>query len=154
MSNWDKKFIELSRHVSGWSKDISRKVGAVVVDEDKIVLSMGYNGFPRGCDDDIESRFERPTKYLYTEHAERNAIYHASRHGVKLKGCVMYTTLFPCADCTRAIIQSGISSIVTSPPDLSHNQWGNHFKASIEMLKESGIKIRVFDDNLDTYDYL
>ena len=101
MSNWDKKFIELSRHVSGWSKDINRKVGAVVVDEDKIVLSMGYNGFPRGCDDDIESRFERPTKYLYTEHAERNAIYHASRHGVKLKGCVVdpFFILLECSGC-------------------------------------------------------
>ena len=69
MGNWDNKFVELSNLVASWSKDTNTKVGAVIVDEDNIVLSMGYNGFPRGCDDSIESRYEKPIKYLYTEHA-------------------------------------------------------------------------------------
>lgn len=104
---------------------------------------MGYNGIPRGCDDGVESRYDRPTKYLYTEHAERNAIYHAARHGVSLKDCRIYVTLFPCADCARAIIQSGITKIIAPEPDTTHEVWGEHFKAAIEMMKEAKIKIEL-----------
>lgn len=143
MDKWDKKFIKLSAHISGWSKDKNRKVGAVIVDNDNAVLSMGYNGIPRGCDDGVESRYNRPTKYLYTEHAERNAIYHAARHGVSLKDCRIYVTLFPCADCARAIIQSGITKIIAPEPDTTHEIWGEHFKAAIEMMEEAKIKIEL-----------
>ena len=144
MENWDKKFIKLSKHISDWSKDKNKKVGAVIVDSDNIVLSMGYNGIPRGCDDTNECRYERPTKYLFTEHAERNAIYHAARHGVSLKGCKMYVTLFPCADCARAIIQSGITKIIAPEPNLEHEVWGEHFKAAIQMMEEAKIQITLF----------
>ena len=143
MDKWDKKFIKLSAHISGWSKDKNRKVGAVIVDNDNIVLSMGYNGIPRGCDDSVESRYDRPTKYLYTEHAERNAIYHAARHGVSLKDCRIYVTLFPCADCARAIIQSGITKIIAPEPDITHEVWGEHFKAAIQMMEEAKINIQL-----------
>ena len=143
MENWDRKFIKLSKHISDWSKDKNKKVGAVIVDSDNIVLSMGYNGIPRGCDDTDECRYERPTKYLFTEHAERNAIYHAARHGVSLKGCRLYVTLFPCADCARALIQSGITKIIAPEPDLTHEVWGEHFKAAIQMMKEANIEIKL-----------
>jgi len=143
MDKWDKKFIKLSAHISGWSKDKNRKVGAVIVDNDNAVLSMGYNGIPRGCDDSVESRYDRPTKYLYTEHAERNAIYHAARHGVSLKDCRLYVTLFPCADCARAIIQSGITKIIAPEPDITHEVWGEHFKAAIQMMEEAKINIQL-----------
>jgi len=102
---------------------------------------MGYNGIPRGCDDTEECRYERPTKYLFTEHAERNAIYHAARHGVSLKDCKMYVTLFPCADCARAMIQSGITKIIAPEPNLDHEVWGEHFKAAIQMMEEANIEI-------------
>ena len=144
MEKWDKKFIKLSSHISGWSKDKNKKVGAVIVDSDNIVLSMGYNGIPRGCDDTDESRYERPTKYFFTEHAERNAIYHAARHGVSLKGCKMYVTLFPCADCARAMIQSGITKLIAPKPNLEHEVWGEHFKAAIQMMEEAKIDIILF----------
>ena len=144
MENWDKKFIKLSNHVSAWSKDKNKKVGAVIVDIDNIVLSMGYNGIPRGCDDTDECRYERPTKYLFTEHAERNAIYHAARHGVSLKECKMYVTLFPCADCARAMIQSGITKLIAPEPNLNHEVWGEHFKAAIQMMEEAKIEIILF----------
>jgi dCMP deaminase len=144
MENWDKKFIKLSSHVSTWSKDKNKKVGAVIVDNDNIVLSMGYNGIPRGCDDTDESRYERPIKYLFTEHAERNAIYHAARHGVSLKDCKLYVTLFPCADCARAMIQSGITKLIAPEPNLDHEVWGEHFKAAIQMMEEANIKITLF----------
>ena len=144
MENWDRKFIKLSKHISDWSKDKNKKVGAVIVDSDNIVLSMGYNGIPRGCDDTDECRYERPTKYLFTEHAERNAIYHAARHGVSLKDCKMYVTLFPCADCARAMIQSGITKIIAPEPNLNHEVWGDHFKVAIQMMKEAKIEIILF----------
>jgi dCMP deaminase len=141
MGNWDNKFIELSNLVASWSKDTNTKVGAVIVDEDNIVLSMGYNGFPRGCDDSIECRYEKPHKYLYTEHAERNALYHAARHGVSLKGCSIYVTMFCCSDCARGIIQSGIKRVVAPTPDVDHEKWGEHFKAAIRMLEEAKVEI-------------
>lgn len=144
MENWDKKFIKLSKHISDWSKDKNKKVGAVIVDADNVVLSMGYNGIPRGCNDTEECRYERPTKYLFTEHAERNAIYHAARHGVSLKGCKMYVTLFPCADCARAMIQSGITKLIAPEPNLEHDVWGEHFKAAIQMMEEAKIQITLF----------
>ena len=142
MTSWDKKFIELSNHISSWSKDTNRKVGAVVVDKDNIVLSMGYNGFPRGVDDSVESRYDRPDKYLFTEHAERNCLYHAARHGVSLKEGIMYLTLFCCADCARGIIQSGITKLVVPKPDLEHEIWGKQFQASVVMLTEANVEIK------------
>jgi len=134
--------MDMAKLVASWSKDTNSKVGAVVVDKDKIVLSMGYNGFPRGCDDTIEERFERPHKYLFTEHAERNALFHAARHGMSLKGCIIYCTHFPCADCARGIIQTGIVElIVIDHPDLTHHIWGGSWSASLKMFKESNINI-------------
>ena len=144
MNNWDLKFIELSRHVAQWSKDTNSKNSAIIVDGDNIVISMGYNGFPRGCDDSILSRYERPDKYLFTEHAERNAIYHAARHGMTLKGCSMYVTLFPCSDCARAIIQTGITKLISPIPDVDHERWGVHFKASMAMFEEANVEMLFF----------
>jgi dCMP deaminase len=141
MDNWDLKFIELTKHIAEWSKDTNRKNGAVIVDDDNIVLSLGYNGFPRGCDDSIDSRYEKPTKYLFTEHAERNAIFHAAKKGISLSGSRMYMTMFPCSDCARAIIQSGITKIITPTPDVEHETWGPHFKASLMMLDEVGVEV-------------
>ena len=141
IDKWDIRFMEMANLVASWSKDTNTKVGAVIIDKDKIVLSMGYNGFPRGCDDSIESRFEKPTKYLFTEHAERNCIYHAARHGVSLRNCTLYVTLFPCADCTRAVIQSGITKVVGPTPDVDHHKWGESFKASLVMMEEAGVEV-------------
>lgn len=142
MNNWDKKFMKMASDISEWSKDKNRKVGAVIVDTDNNVLSIGYNGIPRGCNDDIPFRYERPEKYLYFEHAERNAIFAAARNGVKLKDSIIYINLFCCADCARAIIQSGIKKVVSPPPDLEHPIWGSHFKAAIEMLEEAKVEIK------------
>lgn len=133
--------MELSKHIAEWSKDKNRKNGAVIVDPDHIVVSMGYNGFPRGCDDSIEQRYEKPHKYMYTEHAERNALYHAARHGVVLKGCSMYVTMFPCSDCARGIIQTGISKLYSPAPDVDHETWGAHFKVALQILEEANVEV-------------
>lgn len=140
-NKWHERFMQKAEEIATWSKDINRKAGAVIVNEDKIIVASGYNGFPRGCDDSIQSRYERPAKLLYTEHAERNAIYNAGRVGIIVKNCTMYASLFPCADCARGIIQSGITTLVTTKPDLTHHIWGEQWKAALEMLTETKVEI-------------
>jgi dCMP deaminase len=141
-SSWNRKYIELTQYIAQWSKDRSTKVGAVIVSLDNRVISMGYNGFCRGIDDDLEERHERPAKYFWTEHAERNAIYNAAFHGIKIEGATLYCSLFPCVDCARAIIQSGIKNIhVLSTPDFSHKTYGEQFKVSLEMFREADVNI-------------
>lgn len=143
MTNWDKRFIDLADHISSWSKDRSTKVGAVIVGNNKEILSVGYNGFPRGVSDDIKERHERPLKYKWSEHAERNAIYNAARNGVRTEGASMYLQWFPCCDCARAVIQSGIRLLVCPKPELDHPRWGQNFRISKEMLQESNIEMRL-----------
>ena len=141
---WTKRFIELTKQIALWSKDKSVKTGAVIVNKENRIVSTGYNGFPSGCNDCLDDRHERPSKYLYTEHAERNAIYSAAQNGIKTKGCIMYLTWFPCADCARAIIQSGIKKIVCKKPDMNDEKWGGHFVAAIEILEETNIEIEYY----------
>ena len=83
------------------SKDRSTHVGAVVIGPDNEVRTSGYNSFPRNLNDNVEARYERPLKYMWTEHAERNAIYNAAGTGVALKDCDMYCMWFPCHECAR-----------------------------------------------------
>jgi hypothetical protein len=87
-------------------RHVSTRVGCVIVGTHKEIRAIGYNGFPRGVDDDRDARHERPVKYKWTEHAERNAIYSSARAGISIDGCTMYLPWFPCMDCARAIVQS------------------------------------------------
>jgi len=144
-ANWDKRFMDLASHVSSWSKDNFTQVGCVVVDDSNTVLSLGYNSFPRNADDDVESRHERPKKNLYMVHAEANAIYNSSRMGVSLLNATAYVTYFPCHECAKAIINSGIKKIVTYRPDFSHPRWGESFTISNEILKETGVEIKLYE---------
>ena len=130
---WNKRFIDLCNHIAQWSKDKSTKVGTVIVDSDKRILSVGYNGFPAGVDDDVETRHERPTKYMYIEHSERNAIFTASRIGVSLVDSTLYCNYFPCPDCTRAIIQSGIKTVYYEKLSVNSGINNEYIYASIEM---------------------
>lgn len=112
--NWDAYFMGIALLSSERSKDPNTSVGACIVDEDNKILSLGYNGMPKGCSDD-EYSWEREgepldTKYLYVCHAELNALLNYS--GTHMKGARIYTTLFPCNECTKAIIQSGIKEVI------------------------------------------
>jgi dCMP deaminase len=138
--------MEVARQVSGWSKDRSRGVGTVIVSPWRDIRATGYNGFPRGIDDEVPERHERPTKYLFTEHAERNAIYAAARLGFALEGCSLYTTLFPCVDCARAVIQSGIATVITPKPDFDDPKWGADFLVAELLLTESGVTIQYIEE--------
>ncbi len=141
MADWNRRFLDLCDVVAGWSKDPSTKVGAVITDNDNRVISVGYNGFPRKADDKNKERYERPLKYRWTEHAERNAIYNAAKIGVSTDEATMYIRWFPCTDCARGIIQSGIKKLVCSKPDFTDERWGADFKISHEMLEECGITL-------------
>jgi dCMP deaminase len=141
-ADWDERFMQLAWHVASWSKDRSTKVGAVIVGPDNVVRAIGYNGFPRGVNDDAEDRHERPLKYRWTEHAERNAIYNAARIGVSLADCTMYLPWFPCMDCARAIVQAGIAELVAIKPDTDHATWGEDFRLALQLFEEAMIRVR------------
>lgn len=134
--------MELALLIATWSKDPSTRVGAVVVGPDKEIRGTGYNGFPRGIDDDIAARWERPIKYNFIEHAERNCIYNASLYGVSLRGCSLYISYPPCTECARAIIQSGIKEVFYMNPMAGANipGWRDSVRLSFDMFDEAGIK--------------
>lgn len=142
---WDARFLRLAREVASWSKDRSTRVGAVIVAEDKTPSSYGYNGFPRGIDDDAAERHARPDKYDWTEHAERNAIYNATRTGQTLLKNTIYVTHVPCPDCARAIIQVGIKRVVVdqaSKKDADFQQrWDDKGQFSERMFKEAQVEM-------------
>jgi dCMP deaminase len=144
--SWDQRFMELARSVATWSKDNSTIVGCVIVGPDQEVRSLGYNGFPRGVDDNVEKRRERPEKYFWTEHAERNAIFNAARMGTALKGCRAYVScMFICMDCARALAQAGIAEIIcdepADDPELAL-RWAEDIKRSTELFHEAGVIVR------------
>lgn len=139
MTDWNVRFVDLARLVGSWSKDRSRKVGAVIAGFNREILSVGYNGFPRGVNDDVEERHQRPAKYLWTEHAERNAIYNAARRGVELEGATIYLPWYPCMDCARAIVQVGISDVVAVEPDWNDPTFGKDFALVKELFSEADV---------------
>jgi dCMP deaminase len=113
--NWDEYFMGIAMLTAKRSKDPSTQVGACIVSKDNIIISTGYNGMPKGCSDD-EFPWERAgeqedmTKYPYVVHAELNAILNAN--GRDLRGSRIYVALFPCNECAKAIIQSGVSEVL------------------------------------------
>ena len=141
---WNKRFMELAFLVASWSKDPSTKTGAVIVGPDKEIRATVYNGLVRGVNDDIPERLERPTKYDFFEHAERNALYNACLTGVQVKGCTMYATHAPCVDCARAIIQSGIKTVITNKVIIDEktpkNTWRDKLSYSAQMFEEAGVE--------------
>lgn len=156
MSNWDKRWIGLIDHYAEWSKDLNTKVGCVIVSQDNDQLSQGYNDFPRGFFDDEDNKLgrrSRPEKYLWTEHAERNAIYNAARNGVSLKGAKIYVVGVPCTACARGIRQSGITDVyipygrIFSPNN--KKKWTEDAEYSKQLLSEVNITIwELYDPKL------
>lgn len=141
MNKWDQYFMTLANAAATLSKDRSTQLGCVIVGPDREIRATGYNSFPRGINDDMPERQERPAKYLYMAHAEANAVFNAARVGVSLKGCAIYCRWPPCAACAIAIIQAGIVEVVCEDLDMPE-RWGESHKAAMEMLGEAGVKIR------------
>jgi dCMP deaminase len=141
---WTEYFLNIAEQVKLKSKDQSTQIGAVIVGEDKEVLSTGYNSFPRGLDDSKQERQERPEKYFWMEHAERNAIYNAARIGVSLKNSIIYLTSgLPCMDCARGIVNSGIKTVYCKQVCTTKNKdkWDESQKKSLELLRECDIDV-------------
>lgn len=139
---WDRRFIALARHIAGWSKDPSTQVGCVVVGPDREIRSTGFNGFPRGIDDDSERLGDRAKKYPLICHAEENAIMHAARIGVSLKGCSAYVTWPPCTRCARSLIQAGVQTVLYPAGLEIPERWTEDFEISTDMFREAGVAVR------------
>jgi dCMP deaminase len=146
--SWDDYFVGMLGHVASKSGDLSTKVGCIIVGPDNEPRSTGYNDFPRGVDDNDAERRQRPEKYFWTEHAERNAIYNAARVGVPLKGCRAYVDLFPCMDCARGLVQSGIVEVIcTEQPD--NPRWGESQSRASRLFAEVGVPVRFVQKSAD-----
>jgi len=141
MSNkWHKRYMDLARDIAQWSKDPSTQCGAVVIGNSGQVLSQGYNGFPRGMDDDPLLYQEREVKYTRIVHAEMNAIYNASRSGVSLKGSTAYVHGLPCChECAKALIQVGIKKVVMGKS--SNIRWNDSCGDAMDFFKEAEVEI-------------
>lgn len=135
---WNEYFMEMAELVASKSKDPATKVGCVIVASDQVVAATGYNGIPRGVEDKPE-RMERPAKYLWTSHAEENAVAHAARTGVSLKGSTAFVTHKPCCRCARMLIQAGVVEVVVG--DGTTSMPIEEFHTSDVMLKEAGVKV-------------
>ena len=147
MITWEEYFRNIANTVKAKSKDINTQIGAVIVGVDNEIVSTGYNSFPRGLDDNAAYRQEKPEKYFWFEHAERNAIYNAARIGASTKGTTMYlSNWFPCADCARGIINAGITQLFCEKPEDSRksSSYIESFKRSKEMLIEAGVKLTFY----------
>jgi dCMP deaminase len=132
---WDYRFLDLAEFISSWSKDPSTKVGAVIVDENNRIVSVGYNGFPKHIDDNDRLK-ERDIKYNIIVHGEINAILFANK---SVEGCTLYTYPFmPCPRCAGLIIQSGIKRVVSFVNKI--DRWEKDFELSRELFHESDIE--------------
>lgn len=144
---WDRRFLELAKFYSSFSKDPSTKVGAVLVNDDKIVVGMGYNGFARGVLDSPERYNDRDTKIAYVVHAEVNAIINA---GHAAKDCTIYVypafmTPCICHDCCKTAIQAGVKEIVGYKPVIDSERakrWAKSIEIARHMCDEAGIDYR------------
>ncbi len=141
--SWDEYFMSVAVLSSMRSKDPNTQVGACIVNPDKKIVGTGYNGFPIGCSDDVfpwaRTGVPLETKYPFVCHAELNAILNSISRD--LRGCTLYVVMFPCNECAKAIIQSGIREVVyqiNKYPD------SDNVKASSLMLKEAGVVVRQY----------
>jgi dCMP deaminase len=140
---WNRRYINLAKEVSTWSKDPSKQIGAVVIGSKGQVLSQGYNGFPRGVSDNQEDYDNREVKYKMVVHAEMNCIYNASFTGTSLDGATLYIYGLPvCSSCAKGIIQVGIKSVVMLYNDIPNN-WDEEWFWSKRMFDDVGVHYKI-----------
>jgi dCMP deaminase len=149
--NWDEYFMGVAILASQRSKDPSTQVGACIVNNDNKIMSVGYNGLPRGCSDDEypwerQGEKESDTKYPYVCHAELNAILNAGAHD--LKGSRIYVALFPCNECAKAIIQCGIKEVIYISDKYKDTDL---VQASKRMLTSAGVQLTQFKSDKEIY---
>ena len=145
-TNWNRRFISLAKHVATWSKDPSTKVGCVIADEDNRVVSLGYNGFPRGVKDSEARYSDKAIKHAIVVHAEENALLFAQRN---LSGCTLYIApLFPCPTCTSKIIQTGIKKVVCEMSPSAQKEREKDILLAVDLLDEAGVLWDIYTQDL------
>lgn len=138
---WNKWLLGLAKYIASASKDPSTKVGAVIVDEDRRIVSLGYNGLPRGVIDSEERLNNRDLKYKLIVHAERNALLFARG---SVKNCILYTyPMMPCAVCASMVIQSGIKKVVA--PKSENPRWQADFELSQQLFAEAKVEVLLLE---------
>jgi len=143
-------YFKIARTIAEASCDTSTKVGCIVVGPDKEIRAQGYNGFPRGVDDEDERWHKRPAKYDYVVHAEANAVANAARTGAQLKGCTAYVTAPPCCNCAGLLINAGVAKVVwpsfvedgITSQSLT-DRWRVSFRRALELFDAAGVKVVV-----------
>ncbi len=145
MSNWDKRFLEMARLVSTWSKDPSSQFGSVIVDNDKRIVSVGFNGFAKGFDDSEERLKDRQFKYRHVLHSEENCILNARQD---IKGLTIYVTGVPCSLCMSRIAQSGLTKVVCYKPTEDYlSRWS--VDEPLQVAKECGIIVEQIEEKIN-----
>ena len=138
---WDTRLLSLAFEIATWSKDPSTKTGAVIVNPDtRQILATGYNGFPRRVDDTEWLLGDRTAKYDMIVHAELNAVLQGSRTGTRLEGATIYATFFPCATCMGAIIQAGLSRVVTTDAIIP-DRWQENMATARAMAHQAYVEL-------------
>ena len=141
-SAWDRKFLALAQHISTWSKDPSKKIGAVAVGRNRNILATGYNGFPKGIMDTEERLNDRETKYELVVHAEMNCIYNAVENGVSLKGAHLYVYGLPiCHECAKGVVQVGIGRVIIEDTACDIQRWSDSFAKSKRIFHEGNVVV-------------
>ena len=148
----DARWLALCASKGRESPDPRTKVGCVIIGPDRNVRSEACNTYPSGVLDGIQERTEAPLKYLWIEHAERNAIYLAARRGISTEGCTMVVELTPCVDCARAIIQAGVACVVINDDrsaEYRGDRYSGEHSTALGMLAEAGIAVRLVSPRLE-----
>jgi len=145
-TDWHKRYLGLAKEVSTWSKDPSKKIGAVAVGVKGQVLAQGYNGFPRNIRHTSERLNNRELKYKFVVHAEQNLIYNATYNGVSLDGSTVYVTGLPvCSECAKGLIQVGVKQVVMPTLLDTPDVWKESFKFTEELFREAGVLWQFID---------
>ena len=147
MNKWTRRYLDVAKSVSTWSKDPSKQIGAVAVGDKGQILSKGYNGFPRGVKDTDNRYNVREEKYKYVVHGEMNCIYNACNSGVSLNGATLYVTGLPvCSECAKGIIQVGITKVVMEYPKDIPDNWKESMILTEQMFDEAGVVCMTYEE--------
>lgn len=135
------KFLPVVQAIAGLSKDPSTKVGAIALDDNRNIVAVGYNGFPRGVNDDHARYADRSTKYKLIAHAEQNVVAQAAYSGRSLAGTtVILSALYPCSACAKSLIQAGVKRVISPMPN-ADPRWEEEAKWAQLMFEEAGVEV-------------
>lgn len=140
---WDKRFMNVAKEISTWSKDPSTKIGAIIVNDERRILATGYNGFPKGIEDTDERLYNKEQKYTHVIHAEMNALMNALYNGVSVKDSTLYVWGLPvCSECAKNVIQAGIKRVVIPDYEVIDLRWEKVWLTKSQpMFEEAGLQI-------------